>query len=389
MKIAIITETFLPSTDGVVTRLKNSIRYFLREGHDVRIIAPDLGVYEFEGAKIEGVRASTLPFYRYRKFALPTRAVKKLLKEYDPDIVHVVNPALLGLSGVYYAKKLGYPMVASYHTNVPQYADYYNLNMFKGFLWWYFRKLHNQAELNLCTSKTVQDELVEQGFHNVHVWKRGVDTENFHPDQYDKAMRERLSNGHPEKKLLLFVGRLAPEKEVEKIKSVLEASNEFVLAIVGDGPHRQPLEKHFAGTNTVFTGFMHGEDLAKAFASSDVFVFPSTTETLGLVIMEAMASGLPLVAARSGPTCEQIEDNRTGLLYDKDKQDDFTDTVLKFEDETLRKRLATAAQKDISEMGWEGQSKQVLDYYKEIVGIEDKVTIHNNINSSDLKTDNK
>src|SRR5699024_8169659 len=151
----------------------------------------------------------------------------------------------------------------------------------------------------------------------------------------------------------------------------------------------QTLEKHFAGTNTVFTGFMHGEELAKAYASSDVFVFPSTTETLGLVITEAMASGLPLVAAKSGPTCEQIEDNHTGLLYDKDKQGDFTKTVLRFADETLRKRLAKEARHDIAEMSWDTQSKQVLDYYKEIVSIAGKKVKHNNMDSSGLKTGNR
>ncbi|MBY7142968.1 glycosyltransferase family 1 protein [Virgibacillus sp. NKC19-3] len=370
MKIAIVTETFLPSTDGVVTRLTASIRYLLREGHDVRIIAPDLGVYEFEGARIDGVPARTLPFYRSKQFALPNSIVKKQLSEFDPDIVHVVNPAILGLSGVYYAKKLKLPLIASYHTNVATYLDYYHLSLFKGLIWWYFRKLYNNAALNLATSQTVQKELMNRGFFNVHVWKRGVDTEMFTPDQFDTEMRARLSNGHPEKKLLLFVGRLAPEKEIEKIKSVLEESDEFVLAIVGDGPHRQALEKHFNGTNTVFTGYMHGEELAKAYASSDVFVFPSTTETLGLVIMEAMASGLPLVAAKSGPTCEQIEDNYNGLLYDPENPVDFTATVRQFEDETLRKRLAQAAHKDVSEMGWEGQSKQLLHFYEEVTDLD-------------------
>ncbi len=181
-------------------------------------------------------------------------------------------------------------------------------------------------------------------------------------------MRETLSGGHTDKKLLLYVGRLAPEKEIEKIKHVLEASSEFVLAIVGDGPHRSSLERHFAGTNTVFTGFLHGQALAEAYASSDVFVFPSTTETLGLVITEAMASGLPIVAAKSGPTCEQISDGQTGLLYDPNRKEDFTTTILQFEDETLRKRLAKRAREEIAEMGWDEQSKQVLNFYLQLAG---------------------
>ncbi|MFB5661810.1 glycosyltransferase family 4 protein [Alteribacillus sp. HJP-4] len=372
LKIAIITETFLPSTDGIVTRLTACIRWLLDDGHDVRVIAPDLGVYEFEGIEIKGVPARTLPFYRSKQFALPHPVVKKHLEEYRPDVVHVVNPAILGFSGVNYAKKLNLPLIASYHTNVAQYLDYYRLGAFKWLIWWYFRKLHNKADLNLCTSKTVQDELIEKNFYNVHLWKRGVDTDMFRPDHYDDEMRYRLTDGKPERKLLLYVGRLAAEKEIEKVRSVLEASDEFSLAIVGDGPHRQALEDHFRDTPTVFTGFMHGEELAKTYASADVFVFPSTTETLGLVIMEAMASGLPLVAAKSGPTCEQIEDERTGLLYDPEKDGDFTKTVCRFEDETLRKRLALNAHKDIAELGWAGAAEQMRDLYEEVIGLDRK-----------------
>ncbi len=369
VKIAIVTETFLPSTDGIVTRLTACIRWLLQDGHDVRIIAPDLGVYEFEGAEVKGVPASTLPFYRSKQFALPNPIVRKYLKEYEPDVVHVVNPAILGFSGVRAAKKLEYPLVASYHTNVAQYLDYYNLSLFKGLIWWYFRKLHNEADLNLCTSNTVQQELTERNFYNVHVWQRGVDTEMFHPQNYDSSIREKLTDGQPDRKLLLYVGRLAAEKEIEKLKHVLDTSEEFTLAIVGDGPHREALEKHFEGTKTVFTGYMHGDQLAKAFASADVFVFPSTTETLGLVILEAMASGLPLVAAKSGPTCEQIEDGRTGLLYDPHKEGDFTETIRCFEDEMLRKRLARNAREDIKALGWSGAAKQLLTLYEETAGI--------------------
>ncbi|SFE79656.1 glycosyltransferase family 4 protein [Alteribacillus iranensis] len=373
MKIAIVTETFLPSTDGIVTRLTACIDWLLDEGHEVRVIAPDLGVYEYNGIEVKGVPARTLPFYRSKKFALPNRRVIKYIREFHPDVVHVVNPALIGFSGVQAAKKLELPLIASYHTNVAQYMDYYRLSPFKGLIWWYFRKLHNQADINVCTSKTVQNELVEKRFKNVHVWKRGVDTEMFRPGNYNPHMRERLTAGKTDRKLLLFVGRLAAEKEIEKVRDVLESSDEFSLAIVGDGPHRRTLERHFDGTDTVFTGFMHGKELAEAYAAADVFVFPSTTETLGLVIGEAMASGLPLVAAKSGPTCEQIEDGRTGLLYDSEKEGDFTATVKKFEDDTLRKRLSVNAREDIASLGWSEAASQLLGWYEQVTGaIEEK-----------------
>lgn len=365
MKIMIITETFLPSTDGVVTRLIACIRWLHRDGHEIRIIAPDLGVKEFDGAIVNGVPAYSFPFYRSRKFALPNRTIKKYMAEFNPDVVHVVNPVAVGYSGVAYAKKLGIPLIASYHTNIPQYLAYYKLGMLDSLVWRFIKKLHNQADLNLCTSRTVLNELTEKGFERMQVWKRGVDAEKFHPRHASEDIRNRLSGGQKEKILLLYVGRLAAEKEIEKIRGVLDESDRFCLAIVGDGPYRMQLEKHFEGTATVFTGFLHDQELASAFASADAFVFPSTTETLGLVIMEAMASGLPVIAAESGPTKEQVTDRRNGLFYNSEDPDSFKNCILQLEDANFRQQLAHQAVADVAELGWCAAAQQIRDLYSQ------------------------
>ncbi|WLR52795.1 glycosyltransferase family 1 protein [Bacillus tianshenii] len=367
MKIAIVTETFLPSTDGIVTRLCESIKWLRKEGHEILIIAPDGGVYEYEGARVEGVPPRSFFLYKNKKFAYPSRKVKDALDKFSPDLVHVVNPAFLGVSGIYYARKRKDPLVASYHTNVPKYADYYRVSFVKPALWWFFRTLHNRADMNLCTSQTIKDELDGKGFKNVHLWTRGVAVERFGPEKKTTDMRNRLTGGNPNKTLLLYVGRLAPEKEIEKIKHVIEKKQNFCLAIVGDGPHREQLEKHFAGTDTVFTGFMHGEELAEAYASADVFVFPSTTETLGLVILEAMASGLPIVAADSGPTREQIEHEQDGLLYNPDEAGSFSKTLLRLNDESFRQQLAKNAYETGQDFGWDKPSRQLYSFYQEVL----------------------
>ncbi|PRO66561.1 glycosyltransferase family 4 protein [Alkalicoccus urumqiensis] len=366
MKIAIITETFLPSTDGIVTRLTASIRWLKREGHDILIIAPDLGVTEFEGCRVAGIPAFTFFLYKDKQYSLFSKKVGRELDAFAPDVVHVVNPAFLGVTGIFAARRRKLPLIASYHTHFPKYADYYRVSIFKPALWWYARTLHNRAHLNLCTSQTVLDELKERRFHNIHLWKRGVDTEMYTPERYEESMRERLTGGQPEKKLLLFVGRLAPEKEIETVRELLDSSDDFCLAVVGDGPHRSVLEETFAGTNTVFTGFLHGEELASAYASSDVFVFPSTTETLGLVLMEAMASGLPVIAADSGPTREQVRDGETGVLYDADTPGDFTRVVTKLQDEDYRRRLGQLAAEESRSIGWDAPSAQLLSFYEEV-----------------------
>ncbi|HEU5138611.1 MAG TPA: glycosyltransferase family 1 protein [Bacillales bacterium] len=367
MKIAIITETFLPSTDGIVTRLCASIRWLLNEGHEVLVIAPDLGTTAFEGAEVKGVPPRSFFFYRDKKFAFPHRKVRRYLQDFEPDVVHVVNPVFLGVAGIYYARRGNWPLVASYHTHLPKYADHYHVSFLKPLFWWYFRLLHNRADVNLCTSQSVHSELEDQRFQNVKVWKRGVDTDRFHPGHYNEGMREWLTGGEQSKTLLLFVGRLAAEKEIEKIREVLDQSSDVCLAIVGDGPHRSVLEKYFQGTNTVFTGLLHGEELASAYASSDIFVFPSTTETLGLVLLEAMASGLPVVAAESGPTKEQVEDGVTGMLYNPEDRKDFVDKVLALNHSSFRDGVSEQARKASSGLGWSGQSRQLLDFYRKVL----------------------
>ncbi|WLR46839.1 glycosyltransferase family 1 protein [Halobacillus litoralis] len=372
MKIAIITETFLPSTDGVVTRLKESIKYLRNQDHEVVVIAPDFGVTEYEGAIVEGVKTTKMPFYRYREFSLPQRRVKDLLQKHDPDLVHVVNPALVGVSGVYYADKLNYPLIASYHTHVPKYLDYYRLYPFKPLVWWYFRKLHNYADVNLCTSRAIKTELDEKNFHNVSVWDRGVAVDHYHPRHKNEEMRERLSAGRKGNKLLVFVGRLAPEKEIHKIKPLLEKRDDISLAIVGDGPVKDELEETFKDTNTVFTGLMHGEELAQAFASSDALIFPSVTETLGLVILESMASGLPVIAAKSGPTMEQVEDGKTGLLFENENTDSMIQAIERLEDEELYQTLCKNARQEAEKYSWQKPSEQILEYYYKTLKVYDE-----------------
>ncbi|WP_156289177.1 glycosyltransferase family 4 protein [Oceanobacillus salinisoli] len=370
MKIAIVTETFLPSTDGVVTRLTQAIKYFRMKGHDVLVIAPDLGIYEYKGARVEGIKPITLPFYRSKKFALPSKKVKELLLDFQPDIVHAANPALIAASAVKFARKLEFPLIASYHTHIPKYLDYYKIyKPAKPIVWSYIKKLHNSADLNLCTSETIKQELLEKKIENLHVLQRGVDIKHHHPDYFNQKMRDRLTRGDSSKKLLVFVGRLAIEKEIHKIKPLLDKRNDVALAIIGDGPARSQLMQLFEGTNTIFTGFLHGEELSQAFASADAFIFPSITETLGLVILEAMASGLPVIAAKSGPTMEQIQDGKTGALFENENTDSMVQAVQILEDEARLQQMKLNARKEAEKFAWDHASQQLLDFYGKTIEI--------------------
>lgn len=364
MRIAIVTETFLPSTDGIVTRLTNAIRYIRQQGHDVLVIAPDLGKVNYFDADIVGIRSITLPFYKSRKFSLPSKNVKKILEDFKPDVVHAVEPLLLATSGVKYAKKLNIPLITSYHTHIPKYLRYYNFGgLAEPLVWRYISHQHKQALINLCTSNSIREELETHNIKNFHVLNRGVDTVNRHPKFYDVNMRNRLTHGDNNKRLLIFVGRLAAEKEIHTIKPLLKARNDITLAIIGDGPEREKLEKEFQSTDTVFTGFLHGEELSKAYASADALIFPSVTETLGLVILEAMASGLPVIAAESEPTMEQISHMKNGLIFQNQDLESMENAINLLNNKALLQTMKKNARREAEQFSWDKASQQLLDFY--------------------------
>ncbi|HEY9831609.1 MAG TPA: glycosyltransferase family 1 protein [Stenomitos sp.] len=377
MRIALFTETFLPKVDGIVTRLCHTVEHLQRNGDQVLVISPDGGLTEYKGAKIYGVSGFPLPLYPELKLALPRPSIGVALEEFRPDVIHVVNPAVLGLGGLYYAKTLQIPLVASYHTHLPQYLQHYGLGMLEPVMWELIKASHNQAQLNLCTSTAMIEQLREHGILNLDLWQRGVDTETFHPSLVSQEMRSRLagcqgqshlSQGHPEGPILLYVGRLSAEKEIERIKPVLEAIPNARLALVGDGPHRSALEKHFAGTPTHFVGYLTGKELGAAFASSDAFVFPSRTETLGLVLLEAMAAGCPVVAARSGGIPDIVTDGVNGYLFDPtDEQGAITATQRLLERQEERETLRQNARAEAERWGWAAATRQLQNYYRAVV----------------------
>ncbi|NEO28092.1 MAG: glycosyltransferase family 1 protein [Kamptonema sp. SIO4C4] len=368
MRIALFTETFLPKVDGIVTRLRHTVDHLQRNGDRVLVVCPDGGLKEHKGAKIYGLPALPLPMYPELKMAFPRPAIRKKLENFQPDLIHVVNPAILGLAGIYYAKMLNLPLVASYHTHLPQYLHHYGFGALEGFLWELLKAGHNQAQLNLCTSTAMVKELSSHGIERVDLWQRGVDTEMFQPHLASEKMRDRLSQGHPDAPLLLYVGRVSPEKEIERIKPILEAIPEARLAIVGDGPHRATLKQHFQDTPTNFVGYLQGMELASAFASADAFVFPSQTETLGLVVLEAMAAGCPVVAANSGGIPDIVTDGVNGYLFNPQTSNgaiEATRRLLAAQDE--RETLRMNARKEAERWGWAAATQQLQDYYQKVL----------------------
>ena len=371
MKIAFFTETFLPKVDGIVTRLTKTIEYLIKNGDEVIVFCPEGCPVEHKGAKIIGVAAMPLPLYPELKLGLPGPAVSDALEEFKPDLIHVVNPAVLGLGGIWLAKTNNIPLVASYHTHLPKYLEHYGMGMLEPLLWELLKAAHNQALLNLCTSTAMVKELESKGIKRTALWQRGVDTESFKPEYRNEKMRKKLLGKYKDNdSLLIYVGRLSAEKQIERIKPVLDQIPDACLALVGDGPYRSQLEKIFENTNTNFIGYLAGEELASAYASGDIFLFPSSTETLGLVLLEAMAAGCPVIGANKGGIPDIINNEVNGCLYDPDQEDQGESSLIEATKKILmnknkKEEMRIAAREEAEKWDWNQATLQLKKFYEE------------------------
>jgi glycosyltransferase involved in cell wall biosynthesis len=230
------------------------------------------------------------------------------------------------------------------------------------------REYHNRADTNITVSNIMKDELVKRGFQRVRHWPPAVDSELFHPRRKDPAMRARLADGYPGKQLLLTVSRLAAEKNVGFLAGVLDRFPGACLAVVGDGPHRGALERCFAGRNARFVGYLRGVELAQAYASTDAFLYASETETMGNVVLEAMASGCAVVAPSAGGIPSLVCPGKTGLLYGPGNLEDAVQaTGAVLSDLGLRTRLGRAARAEVEGWTWESSIDCVHQVYRETI----------------------
>ncbi|TDL00261.1 glycosyltransferase family 1 protein [Mycobacterium paragordonae] len=315
MRVAIVAESFLPQVNGVSNSVVRVLEHLRRTGHEALVIAPDNPPGESRADRVhDGVRIHRTPSRMFPKvttlpLGVPTPRLLRVLRGFDPDVVHLASPALLGYGGMLAARRLGVPTVAVYQTDVPGFAASYGIPMTTRAAWAWFRHLHSRADRTLAPSTPTMEVLAAQGFPRVHRWARGVDLIRFAPSARDETLRRQWSpDGRP---VVGFVGRLAPEKHVERL-AALAGAGTVRLVIVGDGVDRAKLEKSMP--TAIFTGALYGAELAAAYASMDVFVHPGEHETFCQVVQEALASGLPVIAPDAGGPRDLVAPCRTGLL---------------------------------------------------------------------------
>jgi phosphatidylinositol alpha 1,6-mannosyltransferase len=369
VRVAIVAESFLPNVNGVTNSVLRVMEHLRRNGHEVLVIAPDTPKGEEPAERVhEGVRIHRVPSRMFPKvtslpLGIPRPRMVGVLRGFNPDVVHLASPALLGWGGVHAARYLDIPTVAVFQTDVAGFAESYGVGMLSRASWAWTRRLHSKADRTLAPSTAAMEDLTAHGIPRVHHWGRGVDVTGFVPSARDEGLRATWS---PEGKPIVgFVGRLAPEKHVERL-AVLANRDDLQVVVVGDGVDGDKLRALMPGA--VFTGARYGAELATAYASFDVFVHPGEHETFCQTVQEAMASGVPVVAPNMGGPRDTVTPMHTGLLLGVDE---FETKLSGAVDHLLaeRPRYSQAARRSVLSRTWPAVCSQLVTHYEAVVGM--------------------
>ena len=348
MRVAIVTESFLPHINGVTNTVRHIADRLLDTGHEVLIVAPGPGPTSHGGARVVRVRSLRLPGYRSFPLGLPDSVVEQAVAGFAPDVVHLASPVVLGAVGLRAARRHCLPTVAVYQTDVGAFALQYGVRAAPVIEKWVAR-IHRRASRTLVPSTSSHRQLTALGVPNLHLWRRGVSLELFDPRHRSEMTRRRFA-ADADTVVVGYVGRLAAEKQVRRLVELADLPGSR-LVVIGDGPLRPWLEQRMPAA--VFTGMLAGHELATAFASLDVFVHPGEAETFCQTVQEAQASGVPVVAPAAGGPLDLVEHARTGLLYDPLDAASMRDaTASLVGDPALRRSLAWRARRRVAARTW-------------------------------------
>lgn len=363
MRVAIVTESFLPQVNGVTNSVLRVLEHLHARGHQAVVIAPGTtGPESYLHARVHRVKAVDLPVISSLPIGLPSPRIHADLAEFAPDVVHLASPFVLGAAGLRAARRLGVPTVAVYQTDVAGFAAAYGLSRGSRAAWRWIRRLHSAADRTLAPSTASVADLTAHGVPRVHRWARGVDVRRFHPDHVDRGLRAELA---PNGELLVgYVGRLAPEKRVGLLAALDDRPGVRVV-VVGDGPDAGPLRE--ALPRAAFLGFREGAELARAYASLDVFVHTGPHETFCQAVQEAMASGLPVLAPDAGGPRDLVDHGRTGFLLDPATfAADLPAAVDRLADALPRRRMGAAARARVRTRTWSAVCDELMGHYGEV-----------------------
>lgn len=369
---------------GYANRFKEMLKFMQKAGDNVEIMTVDSKTPKEElpdeafGYKITHTTGFTFPLYNHISltFDLPEMKGARVLDRFKPDLIHATSPGFMLFAALFYARVKKIPLVLSYHTHLPSYAVNY-LGAVPGiekFAWDLLRWVHSRADLTLVTSPQMKEQLTAEGIPRVDVWRKGIDTERFDPKFKSAEMREIMSDGNPDDFLMVYVGRLGAEKRLKDIKAMLAKMPNARLALVGKGPQMEELQDYFKDTRTKFLGQLSGDELSQAFASADAFVMPSDSETLGFVVLESMASGVPVVGANAGGIPSLIKDGDDGFLCEPGDVDGFVDRLTQLLNAKFRTQMGANARAEAERWGWEAATSMLrnVQYEKALANFKSR-----------------
>ncbi len=366
MRVAIVTESFLPQINGVTNSVLRVLEYLEAQGDQALVIAPEShgGPTEYMGHKIKRVPAipvqTLLPIGM--PIAMPARKLEHLLDGFSPDVLHLASPFALGAYSARLAKKMEIPTVSIYQTDLAGFARHYGLNLAHSSIRKIVGKIHSTTNRTLAPSHSACTELRTQGVNNVHLWRRGVNTTLFNPMQRNFKLRQ---SWNCESKLIVgYVGRLANEKRITDL-AVLDRDPRIQLVLVGEGPAREKLSRDLP--NAIFTGFQSGTDLAAHYASFDLFIHPGPNETFCQAVQEALSSGVPCIVPTTGGPADLVTTGATGYILHTDRPESLEAAIDHFIDRDDRAEMALMARNSVVERTWSKVNDQLMGHYQAVI----------------------
>jgi phosphatidylinositol alpha 1,6-mannosyltransferase len=373
MRIALFSEVYWPMVSGVGVTLLRLTKALQNRGHDVRVYSASYPLPRGQADRPEVHRSPSVPLFLYPdvQWAFPRlRDIVEDVNGFRPDVVHVATEFALGLAGLKAARQLKLPLIASAHTDYDKYAARYRVDWALRMGWHYLRWFYGQAYRVLCPSRMYQQHLHKRGVTHTGIWSRGVDPDEFHPRFRSEAYRASLGVG-PDDLLVTYIGRIAREKNLSQLLTawgtLASQRGSAQLALVGRGPLEEPIRRRqIPGVHVL--GLMHEEQLAQAYASADVFVFPSTTETFGNSLLEAMGSGVACLAANAAGVLEFARQGQNALLVAPGSAPAIAQGLRRLlHDADLRKRLAEGGLVTAGERSWDEVYDRLLEDYREAI----------------------
>ncbi len=370
LRIALFTGNYNHIRDGVSLTLNRLVAYLEEQNVPVIVFGPTIDEPELDHNG-EFIPVPSVPMPKRKEYRVTIGfpdSAKKRLEEFNPTLVHLATPDLLGFRAMRWAQNKGIQVVASYHTHFTGYLKYYNLEILEMLGWKYLDWFYSQCHHIYAPSPSIADELKQKDISdgNIRIWARGVDIDQFNPDKRDEKWRSSAGLKKQDK-AVTFVSRLVWEKNLQTfVDAVKKLEGDVRPIIVGDGPAMNELQDILP--NAYFTGFITGEELATAYSSSDIFFFPSETETFGNVTLEAMSSGLPCIVADAPGSKSLVESGINGYLSPPRDTVQFADCIQKLvDDDALRKKMGKAARQKALAYSWDTVNGQLLENYKKAV----------------------